>query len=796
MGLSPDTNLGRYRIRSLLSVGGMGEVYLADDLALRRSAAIKVLPSDFALNADRLRRFEREALAISKLNHPNILTIYDIGTEGSTNFMATEFIEGESLRNLVSRGPVPMKEALQIAIQATSALSAAHAAGIIHRDIKPENIMLRRDGLVKVLDFGLAKWSGPISVPEDGRTLTVNDTHPGLVIGTARYMSPEQARGLEIDPRTDIFSLGAVIYELLSGRAAFDGPTTSDIIAAILKTDPPLLTALPPETAVAAQRIVTKAICKDKDLRYQSMKDLELDLRALNQQLEVRASAQPIPSAAPPARMAGKRPTRIALGIATILLISAAATLAYVYFWKPSPIKSLAILPFANATGDPSLEYLSDGITETLIDNVSELPQLKVIARNSVFRYKGKEVDPQSVGKSLGAQAILTGDVARRGQTLQINADLVDARENAEIWGGHYNRPSTDVQAVEEEIAATISEKLRLRLSNIQQQQLAKRPTQNGRAYDLYLTGLFYGTNGGWSGNKKAVEYFEQAIALDPKFVPAWANESISYLNLAVAVTPDLSSAEAISKAKVAAETAIAADPSSWAGHVALATVYTHQWNWSLADREYRRAIELNPNAASAHSNYSGLLADLNRHTEALEEQRRGEELDPLSVDLRMHRGFILMLARQFDDAVAHLRQMLQAHPESTFGHEYLALSYGGQGHYAEAIAEYQKFISLDRPYPFIQALMAHAYASSGKRDQALAIVRSLSNSKASVSPAALATAYLALGDKKSAFDSLERAWTEHDNQLQYINSVWLFDPIRSDPRFQNLLRRMRFVPR
>src|SRR5256714_4081778 len=543
MPLTPNIRLGRYEIRSLLGRGGMGEVYLAQATNLRRLVAIKLLPAAFTQNKERLHRFEREAFAASSLNHPNILTVHEIGAQDDKHFIATEYVEGESLRRRMARAPVELREALDVAIQIASALSAAHEAGIMHRDIKPENIMLRRDGFVKVLDFGLAKLADEkaarrVETDMEATTRALVNTAPGVLVGTPCYMSPEQARDLEADARTDIWSLGVVLYEMVAGRLPFQGETTTDVLATILHREPPSLLLYRQGMPEELERIVEKALTKEREERYQTAKDLGVDLKRLKQRLELEAELERSTTPEEEARAAsaraatgGSRPSvtgatqavaaqtaggdihttssaeyiateikrhkRVALLVLSVL-VAAIAGLAYFYFVRGGKvaINSVAVLPFVNVTKDPDAEYLSDGISESLINNLSQLPQLKVIARSSAFKYKGKEVDPEEVAKALGVQAIVMGRVVQRGDDLQISVELVNARNKTQMWGEQYNRKAADLQAVQAEIARTIAEKLRVRLTGAQEQQVTKHATENPEAYQLFLNGEFFHRKG------------------------------------------------------------------------------------------------------------------------------------------------------------------------------------------------------------------------------------------------------------------------------------------------------------
>jgi eukaryotic-like serine/threonine-protein kinase len=846
MPLQPDTRLGRYEIRSLLGTGGMGEVYLAQDTQLRRQVAIKLLPADVTQNKVRLSRFEREAYAASSLNHPNILTIHEIGEQERHHFIATEYIEGESLRQRMARSPLELREVLDVAQQVASALAAAHQAGIVHRDIKPENIMLRRDGFVKVLDFGLAKLvdetqvvakQEEIDTEAPTKTRLIN-TEPGVVLGTANYMSPEQARGQAVDVRSDIWSLGVMLYEMVSGRLPFGGPTTTDMLSMILHREPPSLLLYRSDMPAELDRIVEKALMKEREERYQLAKDLGLDLKRLKQRLEMeaesersitpeeearRAIAQPVASSRGPAKSGAtqaaaaartgeasaahtessaeyvvgeiKRHKRGALLVLAALVIAAAvAAFGYVkYFGSRSQvITSIAVLPFTNVGTEPNTEYLSDGLSESLIDKLSQLPGMKVIARSSSFKYKGKEVDPQEVGTALGVQAILSGRVTQRGDQLQVRAELIDAREKTQLWGEQYNRPTVDIQAVQEEIARTISEKLRVRLTGAQEQQVTKRATQNPEAYQLYLNGLFYDRKKEAESLRKALDYYQQAIALDRNFALAYSGMSSTYTFLAEASV--LEAKEALSRSKTAAMKALELDETLADAHWALANVKANEWDWAGAENQYKRAIELNPSLAVAHYNYAYYLACMERYSEALAEIKRAQELDPLNVHFGATEGFILLFARRYDEAIQRLQTVIKTEPDNPTGHVFLGYTYASKRLYPEAIAEYQKFISLEESTS-VECYLGYAYAMSGKRSEALALLQKLKATKEYVSPAELAVLYAGLGDKEGALGLLEKAYEAHDLQLRYLKVEQHYDSLRSDPRFVELMRKVGLPP-
>jgi serine/threonine protein kinase/tetratricopeptide (TPR) repeat protein len=812
MPLSPSTNLGRYEIRSQISAGGMGEVYLAQDTNLHRAVALKLLPAAFTVSKERLHRFKREAYATSSLNHPNILTIYEIGEDKGHHFIATEFIDGESLRHRAGRSSLELHEVLDIGIQVASALAAAHAARIVHRDIKPENIMIRRDGLVKVLDFGLAKLIEPetMSVDMEASTIANVKTEQGAVMGTISYMSPEQARGAEqVDHRTDIWSLGVVLYELIAGHLPFRGETKTDVIAAILKTEPPILTTYAPDVPAELERIVTKALRKNKEERYQVVKELGLDLKGLKQRLEFEVELK---------RTGGRAATngdgtvrdirQHKLGALLVLatLVSVIAALAYFAYSRRSAesgkgstgaqasIHSIAVLPFTNPTGDAETEYLSDGIAESLINSLAKLPGVKVIARNSSFKYKGKEVDPQEVARSLDVEAILTGRVMQRGEKLLISVELINTGDKTQIWGEQYNRRATDVLQVQGEISREIAESLRVRLTVGEQQQLAKRETVNPQAYELLLRGRFYAYKPGQDALKKALDYYQQATALDPDYALAYAEVSAYYMIQVLNITILAQREEVISKGEAAARRALKLDENLAEAHYAMGRVKMYVWDWAAAEHELKRAIELNPNLASAHGGYSFYLSIVGRHDEAIAEARRARELDPLALEADFRVGQRLYAARQYDQALEALKKVLEMYREFPGPYIYIGAAYEAKGMYAEAIASYQEGIKIARENTTAQIFLGAAYAKAGERGKSIAILKRMETTKELDSPAELAVLYAALDEREKAFASLERAYAARDFQLQYLNYPE-FDSLRSDPRFADLMRRIGLAP-
>ena len=833
--LTAGTKLGRYEIRSQLGAGGMGEVYLAEDTKLGRKVALKTLPEEFTNDKERLRRFQMEARAASALNHPNLLTIHEIGAESGAHFIAAEYVDGETLRTRLKPGRMKIDDALDVAQQTAFALTAAHGAGILHRDIKPENIMVRHDGIVKVLDFGLAKLLEDraremIDHEADTRALVLTD--PGRVLGTPAYMSPEQARGQDLDARTDIWSLGVVLYEMVAGRAPFRGETKSHTVVSILETEPAPLATLAPDAPAELQRIVRKALTKDRDSRYQTARDLMNDLKSLRRDLDIqsemrRSSAPEIsdPDSAVnqkfPAKdsegaaseqatsLAEPRPPRsdrqhpegsirYRIGALLAMLILAVGALGTWYYFQrqtarvtADSINSIAVMPFVNASNDPNTEYFSDGITETIINSLSQLPHKKILARTTVFRYKGRDADPQKVGNELGVDALLTGRVTQQGETLTIQADLVRVSDGSELWGGRYNKKLADVFAVQNEIANEISETLRLKLNSDEQKRVTNHSTDNVEAYQLYLKGQFEANKFTPEGLGKGIAYFNQAIAIDPTYALAYAGLSDLYVAQAHVFVPPK---EGYAKANWAAEKAAQLDDTLAEAHEALGAVKLYSdWDFPAAEREFKRAIELNPNYSLAHSNLSCKFKALRRYPEEIAEARRGQELDPLSAFANMELGEAFYHARRYDEAIVQIKKTLELDPQFFVTYHVGARTYEQKKMYAEAIAACQEWLKIFPDDPNALASLGHVYATMGKRREAEDIIGKLLeiSKQRYFSPYWIAVVYAGLGDNDQAFQYFEKAFEDRYFLMIWINSDPRFDNIRSDPRFADLVRRV-----
>ncbi len=838
--LTPGTMVNRYKILDLLGKGGMGEVYLAEDIELHRRIALKVLPAGFTRDSDRVRRFVREAHAASALNHPNIVTIHEIGRLDDVHFIVTEFIEGQTLREQFRAGGMLLTEALDVAIQVASALDAAHSAGIVHRDIKPENIMVRRDGYVKVLDFGLAKPTEsqvPSQDLETGREPV--GTNPGMVMGTVNYMSPEQARGLAVDARTDLWSLGVVLYEMVTGRVPFGGETTSHVVVSILESDPAPL-ALHSELPPGLEQIVSKTLRKDKHERYQTASDLAVDLKSLKQDLEADARLQ---SPLRPDRRGGVTATRrdgpaaaetihrstantadaavgqstssaeyligeikrhkrgAVLGAAAMVLVLAA--LAYIFFLKgehfaksAGAIDSVAVMPFVNVNSDPSVEYVSEGITDSIINSLSPLSNLRVMSLSSVLRYKGLKVDPQVVGRELNVRAVLISRLTQQGEGLSISTELVDVRDNSRLWGQQYDRKLADILSLQEEISQRISEKLRLQLSGQEKKQIARRYTANTEAYLLFQQGTEHFRTRTRVGTEKGIAYFEEAIRKDPTYALARVWLAKAYGD----VSSPLPFKERRQKVYSQLLKALELDNDLAEAHALLGGIRQDDGDWVAAERECKRALDLDPNSVLAHGFYASYLQRMERHDESITEWKRAQELDPLSVRPHSDVGYALYFARRYDEAIEQFTKTIDMDPKFAPAHARLGATYVQKKMYEEAILELEKARALDdspeRPGRF--AWPAYAYAVSGQRDKAhrmLAQLKKLARQR-NIPPINFAIIYAGLGEKDQAFAWLEKVYEEGNGRtLGEVRVNPMFDSLRSDPRFANLLRRVNLAP-
>ncbi|MEW6730361.1 MAG: protein kinase [Acidobacteriota bacterium] len=758
------TRLGHYTIISTLGVGGMGEVYRARDQRLDREVAIKVLPERLAENTEMLGRFQREARALAALSHPHILTIYDFGNEQGIYFAVTELLNGETLRSRIVRAILSWQQALQIATAIAEGICAAHSKGVIHRDLKPENIFLTIDGIVKILDFGLARIESAEQTQNCTSLPTKQfQTDPSIVMGTVPYMSPELVAGEPVDARTDIFSFGCVFYEMLTGNSPFQRSTPVKTMAAILKEHPLRLSKISKKTPTDLERLILHCLEKDQQQRFPSAQELLVALKtAANNNLETTFVSDRHQTR----RRVAPRQTR-------------------------KTIDSLAILPLANTSLDLNAEYLIDGITESIINSLSQFPKLKVMARSTVFRYKNQPVDPQQIGQQLNVRALVTGRAVQLGDTLNIQVELVDVFDGSQLWGEQYQRKLTDIFVLQEEISRNISKKLLTKLSGEEQRHLAKRYTNNTEAYQLYLKGRYHWNKRTSDSLKKSIEYFNLAIEKDPCYALAYAGLADSYVLLAN--YGGMPPKESIPKAKAAAQQALSIDETLAQAHCSLAhAIAFYDRDWTRAELGYQRAIQLNPNYATAHSWYGHYLIAMGRLDAAIARTEKAQELDPLSLILSVGVGWAYFLARRYDQAIQQFSKTIEMDANFVPAHYWLGWTYIFKGMYQEALVTLHKALQLDND-PDTRAALGYAYAAAGDRQAAQEILTELMlpSSQRYISPLDIAALHTALGAYDEAFEWLEKAYKDQSEGLIWLNVTPKFDHLRTDPRFFTLAEKI-----
>jgi serine/threonine protein kinase/Tfp pilus assembly protein PilF len=797
--------ISRYRVGRLIGAGGMGEVYLAEDETLNRKVALKLLPVRFTRDEERVRRFQREARAASALNHPNIITIYEIGQDDSVHYIATEYIEGETLRQRMAARRFTIGEVLDIAIGVTGALAAAHDAGIIHRDIKPENIMLRPDGVVKVLDFGLAKLAEPESA--------LKDSSSGAVMGTLLYISPEQARNQQPDARSDLYSLGAVLYEMVSGRPPAKGDNFIDIAFAIANEvpQPPsnYASGVPPEL----DQIILKLLAKDRGNRYASARQLLGDLNTLRRELEFenklnslemqRHVSAPGFEQQPTVQMTfpippGQRFRRLfrdsrLVALTALLLVVLLGIAAYSLVKRSlfaDRIDSVAVLPFVNATGNPNSEYLSDGLSDSIMDSLSQLPELQVVARDTAFSYKGKNADPVAVGRELRVHGVVTGRLFQRGNTVIVRASLTDVNRGTQVWGQQYERNLSDVVELQKDLSEEISSQLQPHLTGQERKLLSRGRPESNEAFQLYLKGRYYSSKfNDEESFRKGINYFNQSIERDPTYALAYAGLASAYFSLSNLFMPPR---EAMPRVREAAERALALDDNLAQGHTCLALALVwYDWDFEKGEKEFRRALVLNPNDAYSHMMYGDYLAAMGRFNEAMVEKHRAEQLDPLSVTASWDVGRTLFYAGRYEEAIEQAKHTLDL--DSRFPYVY----------YLQAQIEYRK-----GDIPQALELMRHAMqlgghtqllvtnwgmvnARAGNRDEAMRAMAELRSRVAYRLPLFLARIYTALGDNDNAMKNLEMVYSDRSESAVWLKVDPSLDTLRNDPRFIVLIRRV-----
>lgn len=803
VALPPGTKLGDYEVQSLLGVGGMGEVYRARDSRLGRDVAIKVLPSLVSNDPARLRRFEQEARAAAALNHNNILAVHQMGSHEGAPYLVSELLDGVTLREQLRRGQLPLRTAIDYCVQIAHGLAAAHHEGIAHRDLKPENLFVTKEGRVKILDFGLAKLTQtePESI-DNARTLD-DETRPGTVMGTVGYMSPEQVRGEKTDHRADIFAFGAILYEILTGKRAFQKPTSVETMNAILHEDPPAISQLMSSIPPGLHRVVNRCLEKNPERRFQSASDLAFALESSPDSGGLPASAVgPQPSsrvattskASPPYRrfiwLAG---TALALIVITGVVIDPYALREHLF--RPPPIQTIAVLPLSNLSGDESQDYFADGMTEALTTDLARMGSLQVVSRNSSAQYKTTKKPLSAIAADLHADAIVLGSVQRSGDRVRITAQLIQAATDKHIWAESYERDFRDVLALQDDVASSIAVQVQRTLGGPQPLKLAKPQAVSPEAYEIYLKANYYF---GQFDLQKAIEYYNQAIKLDPNYAPAYAHMADPYFFLAFfsARPPQ----QAWGKVKELAVLAVQKDDHLPEGHAALASAKLHyDWDFAGAEQEFRRAIELNPNNADIRHGYAHYLMAMGRMDESAAEGRRAVELDPVNDGLTDCLCWHSYAARKYESSIQLALEVLKRQPEDTWEMAILGWDYEQSGSLDRAVAEFKKAVETepkDSPLStFLFAALGEAYARAGmKRDAGQVLTSLLDKSKQSyVSPFDIALIYTALGQKDAAFEWLQKAVNERSTFLVYSKWEPRLDPLRSDPRFGQILKKIGF---
>lgn len=809
--------VGHFEVIRQVGRGGMGEVFLARDKNLERDVAVKILPKDFTADTSRVNRFIREAKAASALNHPNILTIHEIGEFEGTRFIASEFVDGQTLTTFISSERLSLKKILDIAKQIVSALQTAHEAGIVHRDIKPDNVMIRRDRLVKVLDFGLAKLLENDASAKSANP-SLNSTIPGLIMGTPNYMSPEQARGTDIDFRTDIFSFGVVLYEMLAGKLPFGGESVNDVIASVLTKDPISLREVNDEVPPELERIVEKCLQKDKQDRYQTAKSLSDELENFSEDLQVQErlektftpnregekthifKATTVDAARDGAVTKQNLPQRKSLKSylmagAAAALIATAGFFGYQYLSPSKQIESVAVMPFVNESGNADIEYLSDGMAETLIKNLSNVPNLSVKARSSVFRYKGQEPDLKKISAELGVQAIVTGRITQRGDEITLSLDLVEAETEKNLWNERYTRKQSDIINLQNEIAKDVSENLKLRLSGAETAKLADNGTTNPEAYQSYLKGRYFLTKGAKDSPSEALKYFQNAVSLDSKFALGYAGLADCYTLLGTVMQARMTPEETMPQAKIAAQKAIELDPNLSEAYTSLAWVaFRYDWDWAEADKNFQKSIELNPNNAQAHHWYAEFLAVVRREDErAIAELKKAVALEPFNLLIIWNLAKTYLDAGKNGEALVEAKKIYEMDKNFSRNYRVLRNAYERNGMNAEAFEIFLlERVQVKKDKPERIDLYKKLY-SDGK--YSAAVLKSLEfelEDDPNMNAGFKAVIYSAFKDKEKTLASLEDAYSQRVTGVIYLKQSQ-FDFLRDEPRYQELVRKLNF---
>jgi serine/threonine protein kinase/tetratricopeptide (TPR) repeat protein len=813
--LTPGTRLGPYEVIAPIGAGGMGEVYRATDTRLDRSVAIKVLPSETTNDPHARERFEREARALSRLSHPHICGIFDVGHQDGIDFLVMEYLEGETLRERIAAGPIPVPRAVEFGIQMADALDKAHGVGVVHRDLKPGNVMLTSTG-VKLLDFGLAKLAshpGAGARPAASNVQTVLNpdhlTRPGTTLGTVAYMSPEQARGEDSDARGDVFALGAVLYEIVTGRAAFGGPTSAVIFDEILNRTPTPPTSIRQNLPSDVDRVIARALEKDPDLRYQSAADLAAELRRVKRDLEsarqqthgsgsAHTQVQRAPSGTATPSGVDSLPTRrrrsIGLVVAGAALAAAAIALGGWLWWARGAagdaIESVAVMPFVNGSGNPDLDYLSDGFGESIANSLARLESLRVVPRSLVARYKNQPVDFRQLARELNVRAVVTGRVVQRGDRLAVQAELIDAVAVAQIWGEQFDRSAADVLALQHDISTAIADNLRLRLSDEEERRLASGGTDRLEAYHAYLRGRSEWNKRTREGAAAAMSYFNEAIRIDPKYALAYAG--LAHVHIVQAFYGYVPAGEGLLQAKRAATTAVELDDRSADAHVALGwTSVRYDWDWPTGQREFALAETLAPENATVFNWSTTVPLSVGKFDDAVAAAKRAERLDPLSPGFYNGMGYIMTYARRYDEAIGALNTALRLEPGFGAAHRYLASVYRLTGRLDMAIAADREAIRLDDPHGPVD--LTTSLAAAGRTVEAVQELGPVIAHARQVRDGAfyVAMTYTTLGRIDEAFTWLEEAYSNRDPWLPFLAVHPEFDRLHADPRFNALVRRI-----